>query len=305
MAGDEKSGKSKAFSEFLKNSFAPIALALLTFFGVTISNRIAALDLLSKREESETSLRAQMFASLLDPLVGVKGGGPLGVDREALMVSLLALNFHEDFELGPLLRHVDERLAHPKREKIADSTAQDLRGELRSIARRITERQVAGILGTTLAKPGDSASVVQLQLEQRGSDYCLSQVGKPDTVQILLPSPDRTHWLFLTACNPDWVNQTIRVGYNVQSNAKEVADAGDGDANSVSGAFVLTWYDFPLTDNLRLPDGNRFAVTMRAVHDDSTMTLKVVWFPKTYFTPRERPMDYSAMAKEIGIHVGK
>jgi hypothetical protein len=302
MAGEEK---SKAFSEFLKNSFAPIALALLTFFGVTISNRIAALDLLSKREESETSLRAQMFASLLDPLVGVKSGTKLEIDREALMVSLLALNFHEDFELGPLMRHVDGRLAHPMRGEIADSTARDLRAELRSIARRIAERQIAGILGTTPITKEDSASVVQVQLEQRDQGYCLSQIGLPDTAQIVIPSPDRTHWLYLTACNPDWVNETVRVGYSVQGSAQAANAFGDVDANGVNGAFALTWFDFPLTDNLRLPDGNRFAVTLRAVHSDSTLTLKVVWFPKTYFTPRERPMDYSAMAKDIGIHVGK
>jgi len=66
----------------------------------------------------------------------------------------------------------------------------------------------------------------------------------------------------------------------------------------------LTWFDFPLTDNLRLPDGNRFAVTLRAMHDDSTLALKVVWFPKAYFTPRERPMDYGSMAREVGIPTG-
>jgi hypothetical protein len=64
--------------------------------------------------------------------------------------------------------------------------------------------------------------------------------------------------------------------------------------------FVLTWYDLPLTDNTLLPDGNRFAFTLAAVMKGKEATLRLIWFPKDYITPRERPLDYRQYLQLVG-----
>ncbi|NIT04004.1 hypothetical protein GTO10_03700, partial [Candidatus Saccharibacteria bacterium] len=68
--------------------------------------------------------------------------------------------------------------------------------------------------------------------------------------------------------------------------------------------------DFPLTDNTLLADGNRFAVTIQDLSIDEdlqikTVYLKLIWFPKSYFTPRERPINYAEFREKLGLTVGK
>ena len=82
----------------------------------TESNRQA---LRNQREESETNLRSAMFRELVGPLLQGQGDstgnqGDLSRDqRLALLAELLTLNFHEHFELGPLLQYVDRCRARP------------------------------------------------------------------------------------------------------------------------------------------------------------------------------------------------
>jgi hypothetical protein len=68
-------------------------------------------------EQSETNLRATMFGQLIGPIVGPAKDGQQAPDllQYALLVKLLALNFHEHFEFGPLMQNADDRLvAGPK-----------------------------------------------------------------------------------------------------------------------------------------------------------------------------------------------
>lgn len=78
-----------------------------------------------------------MFNSLINPFVGSQGGEQISADREQLLVELLALNFHEHFELKPLFERVDQRLAREGK--------LEARSALRSIADRIIDRQTAAL----------------------------------------------------------------------------------------------------------------------------------------------------------------
>ena len=65
----------------------------------------ANLQLINQREQAESSLRATMFGQLISPIAGPNAGGDnLDPIRYAVLAELLTLNFHEHFELGPLLR---------------------------------------------------------------------------------------------------------------------------------------------------------------------------------------------------------
>ena len=82
---------------------------------IAIANKNNSQSLRNQREESETNLRSAMFRELVGPLLQseneqVKDGADTDLPRAqrlALLAELLALNFHEHFELGPLLRYVD------------------------------------------------------------------------------------------------------------------------------------------------------------------------------------------------------
>jgi len=70
-------------------------------------------------------------------------------------------------------------------------------------------------------------------------------------------------------------------------------------ATDPSYNFKLSWLDLPLTDNTILPDGNRFAVYLRSVYNEM-LIINVMWFPKGYFTPRERPLNYNEVQELLG-----
>jgi hypothetical protein len=82
--------------------------------------------------------------------------------------------------------------------------------------------------------------------------------------------------------------------------AKNYEDVGNNK-------FTITPYDFSLTDNTLLADGNRFAVTLEYIEIDETLKtvyLRLIWFPKNYFTARERPMNYSEFRERLGLQAG-
>lgn len=122
---------------------AKLLAAAAVVWGAYIANEFqattAAATLQSQREQADSALRASMFHDLIDPIAGLEKGN-LPVDRERLLVELLALNFHEHLELSPLMRHVDERLM---REDIPGMDRKEAQESLQSTARRVLQWQLA------------------------------------------------------------------------------------------------------------------------------------------------------------------
>ena len=94
--------------------------------------------------------------------------------------------------------------------------------------------------------------------------------------------------------NPNWSDQTVKVTAQPFVSKQENPKLTDTAYN-----FYLSWLDLPLTDNTLLPDGNRFAVYLRNFYNQ-TVSVTVMWFPKGYFTPRERPLNYSEVQELLG-----
>src|SRR5436309_12737532 len=89
----------------------------------------------SQREQAESQLRASMFNSLISPIAGPQSGDkPMPVDREIILIELLAFNFNENFEMKPLMEDAIKRLATEK-PKCKDS--EDPLQAIWYIARRI------------------------------------------------------------------------------------------------------------------------------------------------------------------------
>src|SRR6266849_6371668 len=124
-----------------------LAVVAVAFTSNSFQSKITGISIQSQREQAESQLRASMFTSLISPIGGPqKDGKPIPPDRELLLAELLALNFHENFELKPLMEDASERLvaeANSKGKSLPD--APDVREPLWSTARRIAERQKSSI----------------------------------------------------------------------------------------------------------------------------------------------------------------
>ncbi len=280
------------------------AVVLVALFANSLQSRLTGVSIQSQREQAESQLRASMFNSLIAPIAGPQSGDkPMPVDRELILTQLLALNFNENFEMKPLMEDAVRRLAAEK--EIKKNEAEDPREPLWSIARRIAERQKASIGREWSASDASPAGciVYYLNLDARterhaepvsaGAD-CQVSAAFGDIID--LKSPDRNYTLRLVAVHPNWDDETIRVStqpfLSVQTNPKPT----DTQYN-----FTLSWLDLPLTDNTLLPDGNRYATYIRSFYNDfQTVSVTVMWFPKGYFTPRERPLNYNEVQVLLG-----
>ncbi len=228
-------------------------------------------DLQSQRERADTDLRAQMFNTLFQNYFKAKleatqrardskaGEQELtaaqlnDLRQEIVLSDLLARNF-EAVDVRPLFEDVDRRLTEridagrEGQEAIADQRqAFALREQLRRVARGATTRQTASLI----ARAG--ARSQELVVQQCDSSDGASPEIKPD----LLPTL------------PHGVNGIIE---RVADGAVNVSFAHSQTTQPSAAAAVtttpqrvpvsVTHYDMPALENVRLPNGERVALSL-------------------------------------------
>jgi hypothetical protein len=295
----------------------PILTLGATIVGVHLSNSMKEREiaiaeqnnqqsLRNQRESSETSLRSAMFSELVGPLLqkdNASGNDQSGdmpkAQRLALLAELLTLNFHEHFELGPLLRYVDT----------LPGQTEDARARLRSTSRRVISRQLAPLLSTTVGQEGRNPAFLEISLNSDGTEAAdkLLSCAVPASVTaasgsltlncsstaqgapLRIQSPDGRDNLQFNIRAVSWAAQTVGI-YSVLLGAN-----GESQAHTPPIEFTLSPYSFPFSDNTLLPSGNRFGIYLTRIDDipgvARIMRLSFVWFPKDFVPPRERPFD--------------
>jgi len=305
---------------------AASAIVSGAFIANTYQSKMTSINLINQREQAESQLRANMFSNLIGPIVGpYKDDVEIKPDREQLLVELLALNFHEHFEFKPLLLHVNERISEESRDSLI------------SVARRVINRQIVMLIkeGAPLlynliihkylpesqSEKNESSLIpkskkdeidVSSESQSKVHNYISHWTRQKISEKIQLESPDGKWALDITITDIDWEKQTVSVIIIVQKNpldkekkhaSPETETSPETDTSEdIDMKFTLTFYDFPLTDNTSLADGNRFSLVINSMNKQKkTVTLKLIWFPKDYFTPRERPINYREYLEKLGI----
>ncbi len=335
--------------EILNKLALPTLTVLATIVGtwltLTISERNNARATINQREQAESNLRSNMFSQLVNPLIdqsklvgGIAGSEDAAAvareraDRLTLLAELLALNFHEHFELGPLLRYV---------ERLEGQTPANRR-TLRSVGRRVTGRQIAmlgragggdcatdeerdgifeelwlvstaeeaadGLQTCFLPKTaGASQGALELQCVRSGGDHSARQ-----SRQLVAISPDCRDRLLISFNDLDWASQSLSAYITVEP-ASARRRTGEA-ARSEFVEFTLSPYSLPFSDNTLLRSGNRFGLYIRQVEpsrdpceppgcdpSERLMRLSFVWFPDDFFPPRERPTDFAEVRKALKL----
>jgi|KBSSwiStaDraftv2_1062776.scaffolds.fasta_scaffold05606_3 hypothetical protein len=282
--------RNKDAVESAKNLALTVIAIAAPFVASSFEHRISGTTLLSQREQAESQLRATMFSDLISPVVGGRESGELDPEREALLSELLTINFHEHIELKPLLQHVYDRAT-----SVTDSAkSREIRESLRSIARRVKDRQIATLFAEGHSA-GRSADVWEIYASNRGIDTVKVSTrrcylaGFSQNHLLQMKSPDGNHSVTLWTTDPDWDEDTIHMNVVVMETRND-------ETVEMNADFVLTPFDFPMTDNTRLDDGNRFAVVVANTRDETDthdrFRLKLIWFPKGYVMPHERPLNF-------------
>ena len=249
-----------------------VAVATVGIMGSQVLSRRQALDtnarlyseLMSRREESESSLRKDMFVSIIQTFLK-PGAGDL--DSKVLNLELLAYNFHESLNLKPLFLDIARRLEGPG---VQDRQA--FLARLTRLAREITAKQMFALEGH-----GKSfRRTVDLEELQRQGRAGVALEGESVVVG------DKTCDLNLYVLDADPVAQQLKVRLEIK--------APENSENPVDtrAVFHVGWYDFPLIDNTRLANGLRCAVTL-SNFSPSMADVTVVCFPGEYASLKDRP----------------
>lgn len=256
--------------------FTAIAITLIGFITSQYLERQQSLDantrlyseLMSNREQSESALRKDMFVSIIGTFLRPQEST---IGAAVLNLELLAYNFHESLNLKPLFtdlrQSIMERLKNETRpDSIARYSAYQYR--LERVAREITKKQMIVLEGVGVKKDW----TVNLEGEFEGATL--------EPAELTLDSVATT--LVVDVTDVDREAKELRLDITIRSHN------GTGDPVSKNVSFSVGFYDFPMIDNTRLPNGQRFSVIMNN-YSDMGAELTVVLFPGAYASLKEKP----------------
>jgi hypothetical protein len=221
-------------------------------------------DLMSRREESESALRKDMFVSIIQSFLRP---GASSLDERVLNLELLSYNFHESLNLKPLFVYL-ERQIHSS----GDAKKQEYLDRLRKVAAEISRKQLMVLEGA-----GQKTDrIVDFE------NFSQNPGGFPlDEATLTLDGIKRQFSLFVISA--DKQTQELNVRLEIKTTNEDLANV---ETSSVE--FWTGYFDFPMIDNTRLTHDQRAAVVLNAFEDGSA-DITLAYFPGSYASLKEKP----------------
>jgi len=279
MAGDGKRDfwdKLAIILQPVGGLLTALAIGLFGYLSSDFLNRRQALEtntrlyseLMSRREESESALRKDMFVSIITSFLR-PAGSDLATD--VLNLELLAYNFHESLNLTPLFTDLKRRIMKGEESARSASAREELAAyqeRLERVAREIARKQMIVLEG--VGKKIDRT--VDMSGDPEGSSL------EPAT--LVLDEVQTT--VGIDILRVDRKNREIEVGLTLETPDPELG------RETKTASFTVSYFDFPMIDNTRLNKGQRCAVVLNNFTDES-VDLTLVLFPGAYASLKEKP----------------
>lgn len=211
-------------------------------------------QLLVQREQSDASIRKDMFGMLLKQFMGETP--PKNWNEKILQLELLAHNFSQSLDLAPLFKDVSQRL--PGVPELNEAEREALQLRLDNMASALNFKQVNALKRRGLERNG----VFPVGRWATMSDKTLLTATVPRSK--LVPGPQRQPWerddaqvsVQLELLRADLDRREIEVRLQV--------DFSGEPEHSVDRHFWVGQYDFPMMDNVQLAHGLRASVVVTA-----------------------------------------
>lgn len=269
-----------------------LAVAVVGFYGTRYLNSQQEMDtkqrvyaqLMSQREESDVTLRKDMFNSILGSFLKSTPGPQREAQpqQDVLKLELLAYNFHDSLDLGPLFKQVYRQLDSEGKRNLPYLE------RLQKVAAVVTSKQISA-----LKEPGNA-------LERSIDLQDFSQHPEGITIydgSMKIPPPDS---LAATAGHLDYQPRRLVLDLvKADRRTKEiqvrlrVSAPGSIDITEnpeVDKTFWVGFFDFPMIDNTRLSHDHRCAVILNEFDPDSNFAeVTVVYFPGDRASLKEKP----------------
>jgi hypothetical protein len=258
-------------------------------------------EMMGRREEADSNLRKDMFNSILTTFMSKDPSLRLSseelVRQQILSLELLAYNFHESLDIGPLFKDVQRRIAMEDR-----ATNSELRGRLESVALQVIEHQLTALSDAGMIERGDALpeKINDLQAYLMfGTKTVPDPNIKPGegTARVCLSmkandGSTRSRQFRLELLKYDEAAREVQVHLFVsQPLTPEECQKPTLDLEAkreIDTNFVVGLFDFPMIDNTRLSGGERTAVSLTALNP-SVMSVALTYFPASRASLKDKP----------------
>jgi hypothetical protein len=256
-------------------------------------------EMMGRREEADTSLRKDMFNSIISSFMEHDPKLPIAakLNRQILNLELLAYNFHDSLDVGPLFKDVRRAITINR-----PDASREMVERLEKVAVEVTGRQLAALTDGGSVEPGG----VQLQKAIEGASFVeFGSRALPDPTfrpgegvsRVCLSVTDGAEHHFrqfkLEILDYDRVAREVQFRLNVSRALTEeechrphlpfVSPDREIEAN-----FRVGLFDFSMIDNTRLSHNERCAVALNYLNDDVAQ-LSIAYFPASRASLKDKP----------------
>lgn len=313
-AGEAKSKFS--WVDVLKGVAMPLVALVLGFvFNASLASRQAQeskmrlyTEMMGRREQADSDLRKDMFKSILDTFMSKdpKLERSQQLRQEVLNLELLAYNFHESLDIGPLFKDVRSRIPDDK-----EGFNAELRKRLEKVAQEVIERQLTLVSDTGMVETGDALTGKINDLEAYVS-FGAHTVPNPgfklgESVPRLCLSMKSTdgvqHYrqFKLEIIDYDRFLRELQVRLYVSQVLDQAecqrADLDQEGKREIDTNFWVGLFDFPMIDNTRLTHGERCSVSL-TVLTPNVLKVALAYFPGARASLKDKPY-YDEMMIEL------
>jgi hypothetical protein len=269
-----------------------IAVASLGFIGSRTIERQQAneaklrlySELMTRREESEATLRKEMFQSIIGSFFDASSSS---LDTRLLKMELLAQNFHEALNLVPLFEHIQREI---DRSNLPRDERREYENRLGDLAREVTRKQM--IVLEAGGKRHDWTVVF--------SDSLVAGTNSQqvDDVSLELDGLKRRFRVTLLSLNTE--RRELGVSLEIETAAEGGTGSNAATRNAVD--FPLGFFSTPMIDNTRLSSDQRVAIVLTDMNEFGA-TLSLVLFPGSRASLREKPY-YEEILRKLADTTG-
>lgn len=303
MADEKKTGWDKAdiVLKPVGGFLTALAVAFLGVYGSYALNqsqsgetkRRVYAELVSQREAADSLLRKDMFTSVLGKFLTPNRGN---LEEQILQLELLAYNFHESLDLGPLFKDIFRRI------DTQTPAGKEYFHRLEKVTKEVAGKQVS-LLG---GEGGQTRSVV-VDFDRL--------VESPEGIPLINESLGlRPHCPGQTETDYKCRRFVVEV-MDVKKALRElvirlrVSPPGEPDGNAeVDALFRVGFFDFPMIDNTHLSHNQRCAVVLSRFYETGA-EITLVYFPGFRAGLKDKPfvedVIHEALRSEGAAHGGE
>lgn len=232
-------------------------------------------ELMTRREESEATLRKEMFQSIIGSFFDASTGT---VDVKLLKMELLAQNFHEALSLSPLFLHLRREIDR------APVSADEKRGyetRLSELAREVIRKQLV-----VLEAGGRRFDWTVLL-----SDSLLAGQASEQLEDVTLDLDGISRRFRVTLQSVDTAQREVHVMLEIETGSQRYAVD-----------FDIGFFSSPMIDNTRLSNDQRVALVLTDLNSAGA-NVTLVYFPGSRASLREKPY-YEEILRKLAAQTG-